>query len=77
MEGKMEGAAAVYESNEKKTSIFRIEGVLNRFLHILKWHLAQKNLLIDVFIQSEHIAEKRRDNPGFLTHYALKEGAEL
>ena len=43
----------------------------------VRWRLVQKNLLIDVFIQSEHIAEKRRDNPGFLTHYALKEGAEL
>ena len=43
----------------------------------VRWRLAQKNLLIDVFIQSERIAEKRRDNPGFLTHYALKEGVEL
>ena len=43
----------------------------------VRWRLAQKNLLIDVFIQSEHIAEKRRNNPGFLTHYALKEGVEL
>ncbi|RKY15804.1 MAG: nucleotidyltransferase domain-containing protein [Planctomycetota bacterium] len=43
----------------------------------VRWRLAQRNLLIDVFIQSEHIAEKRRNNPGFLTHYALKEGVEL
>jgi len=43
----------------------------------VRWRLEQRNLLIDVFIQSEHIAEKRRDNPGFLTHYALKEGVEL
>ncbi len=31
----------------------------------------------DVFIQSERAVEQRKDNTGFLTYYALKEGIEI
>lgn len=31
----------------------------------------------DVFIQSEEVVRKRKNNTGFLTYYALKEGVEV
>jgi len=31
----------------------------------------------DVFVQSEEVAQKRKENTGFLTYYVLKEGVEI
>jgi len=31
----------------------------------------------DVFVQSEAVVQRRKNNTGFLTYYALKEGVEI
>ncbi len=41
------------------------------------WRLAEEDIFADVFIQSSKTAAQRRNDPGYLTYYAFREGIEL
>ncbi len=39
--------------------------------------LAEVGIWADVFVQNEEAVRKRKNNPGYLTFYVLREGVEL
>ena len=39
--------------------------------------LVQEGFYTDLFIQSERVVERRKQNTGYLTYYVLKEGIEV
>ncbi len=39
--------------------------------------LAEAGIWADVFVQNEATVRQRRNNPGYLTYYVLREGVEL
>ncbi|MEJ5250944.1 MAG: nucleotidyltransferase domain-containing protein [Chthonomonadetes bacterium] len=44
---------------------------------LIRRRFVQAGFCGDVFIQSEAVVRERKDNTGFLTYYALKEGIEI
>lgn len=43
----------------------------------IRWRLAHADFTADVFVQSSANVQARRNNPGFLAYYVLKEGIPL
>jgi predicted nucleotidyltransferase len=41
------------------------------------WRLAHEDIFADLFIQSETVVESRKEDTGYLTYYAIKEGVEV
>jgi len=41
------------------------------------WRLAHEDIFADLFVQSEAKVDARRNDTGYLTYYAIKEGVEI
>ncbi len=63
----------LYAVVDRDLSFSKREDIASRIC----WRLTREGVFADVFVQSEANVAKRQRNPGFLTHYVLKEGKEL